>query len=82
MDFKISRGQDITIVEVKLFEVQIEEYGKAEQTDKLVYVLVDLGHPRKVQKVCDLRDRKVDEGVNVPELIVIDSTPKVSASRA
>ena len=69
MDFKISRGQDITIVEVKLttndqylhgFEVQIEEYGKAEQTDKLVYVLVDLGHPRKVQKVCDLRDRKVD----------------------
>ena len=69
VDFKISRGQDITIVEVKLtsndqylhgFEVQIEEYGKAEQTDNLVYVLVDLGHPRKVQKVCDLRDRKVD----------------------
>lgn len=90
VDFKISRGQDITIVEVKLtsndqylhgFEVQIEEYGKAEQTDNLVYVLVDLGHPRKVQKVCDLRDRKVDEGVNVPELIIIDSTPKVSASR-
>ena len=69
VDFKISREQDITIIEVKLttndqylhgFEVQIEEYGKAEQTDKLVYVLVDLGHPRKVQKVCDLRDRKVD----------------------
>lgn len=90
VDFKISRGQDLTIVEVKLtsndqylhgFEVQIEEYGKAEQTDNIVYVLVDLGHPRKVQKVCDLRDRKVDEGVKVPELIIIDSTPKVSASR-
>ena len=58
VDFKISRGQDLTIVEVKLtsndqylhgFEVQIEEYGKAEQTDNIVYVLVDLGHPRKVQ---------------------------------
>ena len=56
VDFKISRGQDITIVEVKLtsndqylhgFEVQIEEYGKAEQTDNLVYVLVDLGTSKK-----------------------------------
>ena len=91
VDFKISRGQDITIVEVKLtsnnqylhgFEVQIEEYGKAEQTDNLVYVLVDLGHPEKVQKVCDLRDRKVDEDIKVPKLVIIDATKKESASRA
>lgn len=91
VDFKISRGQDITIVEVKLssneqylhgFEVQIEEYGKAEQTDNLIYVMVDLGHPGKVQKICDFRDRKVDEGTKVPELIIIDSKPKESASRA
>ena len=91
VDFKISRGQDITIVEVKLtsnnqylhgFEVQIEEYGKAEQTDNLVYVLVDLGNPEKVQKVCDLRDRKVDEDIKVPKLVIIDATQKESASRA
>ncbi len=91
VDFKISRGQDITIVEVKLtsndqylhgFEIQIEEYGKAEQTDNLVYVLVDLGHPRKVQKVCALRDRKVDEDIKVPKLVIIDATQKESASRA
>ena len=91
VDFKISRGQDITIVEVKLtsnnqylhgFEVQIEEYGKAEQTDNLVYVLVDLGNPEKVQKVCDLRNRKVDEDIKVPKLVIIDATKKESASRA
>ena len=29
------------------YEVQVEEYGKA--TDKLVYVLVDVGNPLKVK---------------------------------
>lgn len=91
VDFKISRGQDVTLVEVKLtsnsqylhgFEVQIEEYGKAEQTNNMVYVLVDLDNPGKVKKIRDLHDRKVDEQVDVPELIVIDATKKESASKA
>ena len=84
-------GQDITIIEVKLtsnsqylhgYEVQIEEYGKAEQTDSMIYVLVDLGNPGKVKKVQDLHDRKYDEEGNPPGLIVIDATKKESASRA
>lgn len=91
VDFKVSMGQDITIIEVKLtsnnqylhgYEVQIEEYGKAEQTDNMIYVLVDLGNPGKVKKVQDLHDRKYDEGINPPDLIVIDATNKESASRA
>ena len=91
VDFKISMGQDITIIEVKLtsnnqylhgYEVQIEEYGKAETTDKMIYVLVDLGHPGKVKKVQELHDRKYDEGANPPELLIIDATKKESASRA
>ena len=32
------------------YEVQVEEYGKAENTDKLVYVLVDVGNPLKLKK--------------------------------
>ncbi len=91
VDFKISRGQDITIVEVKLssnnqylhgYEVQIEEYGKAEQTEQLIYVLVDLGNPIKVNKLKELHDRKADEGERTPDLLIIDSTQKESASRA
>lgn len=91
VDFKVSRGQDITILEVKLtsnpqylhgYEVQIEEYGKAEMTDKMIYVLVDLGNPLKVRKVQDVHDRKVDEDIRVPELVVIDATKKESASKA
>ena len=84
-------GQDITIIEVKLtsnnqylhgYETQIEEYGKAEQTNNMIYVLVDLGNPGKVRKVQELHDRKYDEGASPPDLIVIDATQKESASRA
>lgn len=90
VDFKVSRGQDITIIEVKLtsnpqymhgYEVQVEEYGKAEQTERLIYGLVDLGHPIKVKKVQYLHDRKVDEGQKTPHLIIIDATTKESASK-
>lgn len=80
-----------TIIEAKLttnnqylhgYETQVEEYGKAEQTEGMIYVLVNLGHPGKVKKVQDLHDRKVDEGQRTPELVIIDATPKESASRA
>lgn len=91
VDFKMSMGGDKTIIEVKLtsntqylhgYEVQIEEYGKAEQTDKLIYVLIDLGHPGKVKKVQELHDMKYNNGEDPPKLIVIDATERQSASRA
>ncbi len=91
VDFKISRGQDKTLIEVKLssnsqylhgYEIQVEEYGKAENTDKLIYVLVDLGNPGKVKKIKDLHRQNIEQGRKVPELIIIDSTQKESASRA
>lgn len=90
-DFKISNGRDKTIIEVKLssnnqylhgYEVQIEEYGRAEQTDKLIYVLIDLGNPVKVKKVQNAHDKLYNDGGNPPDLIIIDSTAKKSASRA
>ena len=49
VDFKVSRGGDKTIVEIKLstntqylhgYEEQVEEYGKAECTDKIIYVFI------------------------------------------
>ena len=91
VDFKISRGDDKTIIEVKLsssnqylhgYEVQIEEYGKAERTDQMIYVLIDLGHPLKIKKILELHDKRYNDGEDVPTLIVIDSTEKKSASRA
>ena len=90
VDFKISRGQDITIIEVKLtsnnqylhgYKIQIEEYGHAERTDSMVYVLIDMGHPARVKKVQDLHDKLYNDGHNPPTLIIIDASEKKSASR-
>lgn len=63
IDYKVSMGQDITIIEVRLtsnnqylhrYGTQIEEYEKAEHTNNMIYVLVDLGNPGKVKKVQNL----------------------------
>ena len=89
VDFKISRGQDITIIEVKLssnaqylhgYETQVEEYARAEQTDNMIYVLVDVGNSGRMKKFCDRYNRYIDEGKKVPEAIMIDATSKESAS--
>ena len=62
VDFKVSRGGDKTIVEIKLstnaqylhgYEEQVEEYGKAECTDKMIYVFVDLGNPGRLKKITE-----------------------------
>lgn len=90
VDFKVSFGRDITLIEVKLttnsqylhgYEVQLEEYGKAEQTSSLIYVLIDLGNPGKVKKVQEYHDQRYNSGENPPDLIVIDGREKPSASR-
>ena len=59
-----------------------KEYGKAEQTNSLLYVLIDLGHPIKVKRVQESHDKRYNDGQNPPDLIVIDSKAKRSASRA
>ena len=91
LDFKVSYGGDKTLIELKLssndqylhgYEVQLIEYGKAEQTNNLIYVLIDLGNPIKVKRVQELHDKMFNEGQNPPDLIVIDSKEKQSASRA
>ena len=89
VDFKVSMGCDSTIVEVKLssnnqylhgYEVQIEEYAQAEGTDQRIYVLIDVGNPGRVKRIQEIRDKRYNAGDNPPELIIIDSVAKVSAS--
>ena len=84
-------GEDKTLIEVKLssnkqylhgYEIQIEEYGKAEQTGNLINVFLDLGHPIKVKRLQEIHDKRYNNGENPPDLIIIDSMKKKSASRA
>ena len=90
VDFKISKGTDKTVVEIKLtsnpdcihgYEIQIEEYAKAEDTQNKVFVLVDTGkNSTRIQQVYDKQAELLAEGKNPADIIVIDAKPKPPAS--
>lgn len=90
VDFKISRGNDKTVVEVKLtsnsqcvhgLEVQIEEYAKAEATDKKVFILVNTGQGEsRIKAVAEKREQMLSVGKHPAEVVVIDARPKNAAS--
>lgn len=90
VDFKISRGNDKTVVEVKLtsnaqcvhgLEVQIEEYARAEATDKKVFLLVNTGQgENRIEAVEEKRKEMLSAGKHPAEVVVIDARPKKAAS--
>ena len=89
-DFKISRGNDKTVLEVKLtsnkdcvrgLKVQIEEYAKVEQTSNKILVIVDNGsHSGRAETVLKMREQLIEQGKDPAEVLVIDAKPKASAS--
>lgn len=90
VDFKISRGNDKTVIEIKLtsnkdtvhgFETQIEEYAKAENTDKKVFLMIENGHEIRARKVFSLYEEKVKSGEKPATIICIDAKHKESASK-
>jgi len=90
VDFKISRGGDKTVVEIKLtsnkdclhgFEVQIEEYAKSEETDSKIFIIVDNGRSsNRIKQVEESYKKRLKKGENPATIIVIDAKPKDSAS--
>ena len=89
VDIKISRGTDKTLAEIKLssndeylhgYQVQVKEYGKAERTRNLIYVLVDVGNPRRVKNIKDIQQINKMKGIECPELVIVDAREKQSAS--
>ena len=91
VDFKVSRGIDKTVIEVKLssnnecvhgLEVQIEEYAKAEGTQNKIYLLVDLGsHQRRINEVKKKHQEMAEFGLNPATLVIVDAVQKASASK-
>lgn len=91
VDFKISRGNDKTVIEVKLssnqqcvhgLTTQIEEYAIAEDTKSKIFVVVDTGnHSERVQSVLNKRNEMEAGGKNPACVVVIDAKPKKSASQ-
>lgn len=90
VDFKISRGIDKTVLEIKLtsnpncvhgLEVQLEEYAKAEDTSNKIFILVNTGHSEeRIRAVYAKRDEMLAKGMNPAKIVVIDSKIKDSAS--
>jgi hypothetical protein len=90
VDFKISRGNDKTVIEVKLtsnkdcvhgLEVQIEEYAQAEQTNNKIFVIVDNGvNSGRVKSVFKKSEQLEAENKGPARIFVIDAKPKESAS--
>ena len=90
-DFVVSRGVDKTVVEVKLtsnqdcehgLEVQIEEYAKAEETKKKIFVLIDTGRcSYRVQAVYRKQAEMRSKGLSPATIVVVDAVPKDSVSK-
>lgn len=91
VDFKISRGEDKTIVEIKLtsnqetvhgLEIQIEEYAKSEGTENKIFLLVDNGRSSiQIKRVQEAYEKRRQLGQNPATVIMIDAKPKKSASK-
>ena len=90
LDLKLSRGNDKTVIEIKLssnsqylhgFETQIEEYARAEGTNNRIFVFIVTGNPGRTQTIQDVYSRKKEAGENPPDLYIIDSQEKPSASK-
>lgn len=91
VDFKISRGDDKTVVEIKLtsnqetvhgFEIQIEEYAKSEGAENKIFLLIDNGRSsNRIKKVEESYENRKKAGENPAIVIVIDAKPKESASK-
>lgn len=90
IDVKLSRGNDKTVIEIKLssnprylhgYKCQVEEYAKSEDTKQRIYVLLDLGNPVRIAKIRTEHDKNLREGISCPELVIIDTREKLSASK-
>lgn len=95
VDFKVSKGyKGRVVVEAKLtsnpqlvhgFEVQIEEYQKAEKTTTAIYLVIDVSESRatrnRVTKLKALIRTSKAAGKRMPEVIFVDGLRKLSASK-
>ena len=91
IDFKFSRGYNARVlVEMKRsggtvvhgYEKQLEFYKAASQTDFAVFVIIDYGDlSNKLNQIRDIRQARLHSGERASEIVVIEATPKASASK-
>ena len=89
VDLKLSRGNDKTLAEIKLstnneylhgYQLQIIEYSKAERTQNMIYVFIDVGNPGRLERIKNLYRKTKRNGAPYPELVVVNSNERKAAS--
>lgn len=91
IDFKFSSGYSARVlVEMKRsggtvvhgYGKQLEFYKTAAQTDFAVFVVVDYGDGgNKIAEIMSLREQRLKNRERASEIVVIDASPKASASK-
>lgn len=91
IDFKFSSGYKARVlVEMKRsggtvvhgYEKQLEFYKTASQTEFAVFVVIDYGDGgNKMNEIRAIREQRLQRGERASEIVVIDATPKASASK-
>ncbi|KNX39998.1 hypothetical protein ROTO_34510 [Roseovarius tolerans] len=91
VDFKFSSGYEANVlVELRRdigkvkhgYEVQLEHYKKANHSFFGIFVVIDYGKlGGKLEKIQKIRNERIASGQRASDIIVIDATPKESASK-
>jgi hypothetical protein len=91
VDFKVSKGfKGKVVVEIKLsignvvhgYEKQLEVYKRAEDADRGIFLLIDVGSlGRKYADIQKIRENAIKNGEPVSQICYVDGTQKASASK-
>lgn len=92
VDFKLSHGSnDKVVVETKLtsnsqlrhgIEIQLPIYMKQEKTKQAIYLIIDNGHPNALENFISFYNGLDQETKRKISYLIVDATPKLSASKA
>ena len=92
VDFKLSKGaNEKVLVEVKLSSnpqlehgilSQLPIYMEQENTRRAIYLVIDNGHKKKIDKLIEIYNKFSDIEKEKIKIIIIDATIKPSASKA
>jgi hypothetical protein len=92
VDFKLSTGyKGRLLVEVKKsnnasllhgFDIQLPAYEKSEATQESIYLIIRVTEgDSAIKDVLALREKRIEEGKKVPDVVVIDGRKAPSASK-
>jgi hypothetical protein len=91
VDFKFSDGYwSKVVVELKKstgqvesgYKTQLERYKRASETEFGIFVVIDYGKgAHKIRRIQRLREQIIGQGQRASEIVVIDASKKVSASK-